>query len=98
MALTSFGSLELKARELAEISTAWMDSFWDGPSALVLYPGVEDRARAPQAPRRLMVRETVWYALGLLLRRQGADAMRAVQAIESILDYQMDAPGQVYHG
>jgi len=44
------------------------------------------------------VRDTVWYALGLLGRAGRGDGDRACRALSAILDCQWDAPGAPYHG
>ena len=96
MSFKSLSSLEPHARQLAELSTAWADPFWDVTSGLLWYPGYE--ATGSGARRSHLVRDTVWYVVGLFLRRQGSDVFRALHAIEAILDHQIDAPGQPYHG
>jgi len=101
MNFRSLQSLDTTARELAETATAWMDSFWDAGMGLLYHPGYEMHPRVPRQagqPRSHMVRDTAWYVVGLLLRRQGADVIRALHAIEAILDYQLDEPDRPYHG
>ena len=97
MSFKSLSSLEPHARQLAAISTAWVDPFWDEASGLVWYPGYESTGRGALR-RSHLVRDTIWYVVGLFLRRQGSDVFRALHAIEAILDHQIDAPGQPYHG
>ncbi len=98
MLIKSLQSLDVNARELAELATAWMDPFWDEGAGLLYYPGYENRSRTPRQPRSHLVRDTIWYTVGLLLRRQGTDVLRALHAIDAILDYQLDEAGQPYHG
>lgn len=100
MAFKSLSSLQPHARSLAELSTAWMDPFWDESVGLLWYPGYETFAPLSGPPRRPshMVRDTIWYVVGLFLRRQGSDVFRALHAINAILGYQFDEPGQPYHG
>ena len=97
MSFKSLSSLEPHARQLAQLSTAWADPFWDEASGLLWYPGYESTARGARR-RSHMVRDTIWYVVGLFLRRQGSDVFRALHAIEAVLDHQIDAPGQPYHG
>jgi len=97
MPYKSLSSLDPHARELARISIAWIDPFWDEAAGLLWYPGYETPQRSP-GRRVHLVRDTVWYVLGLFLRRQGSDALRALHAIDAILDTQFDIPGQPYHG
>ncbi len=97
MPLKSLSTLEPHARQLAELSTAWADPFWDEASGLLWNPGYESTGSGAWQ-RSHLVRDTVWYVTGLFLRRQGSDVFRALHAIEAILDQQIDAPDQPYHG
>jgi len=45
-----------------------------------------------------LVRESGWYALGLLIRDNEHDLERALRALDVILTHQFDEPGQPYHG
>jgi hypothetical protein len=71
------------------MATAWMDTLWDGEHRLL---------RDPSGETACMVRETVWYAVGLLVRGADGDRERAVQAVEAVLTHQYEAPGRPYHG
>jgi hypothetical protein len=90
-------ALHPHARSLAAASLEWTDRYWDERFGLIwaadtqLY---EDEAGG----RPHLVRETGWYALGLLLRDGPQDRERAVRALETLLQYQFDAPGMPYHG
>jgi hypothetical protein len=81
--------------DLIRTTTAWMDQWWDDDAALLWNPpGSYEEARA--APRTLhMVRETGWYALGLLAR---GDTERAQRAIAAVCSTQYQEPGTVWHG
>ncbi|MQY39859.1 hypothetical protein SRB17_78870 [Streptomyces sp. RB17] len=72
-------------------ATAWMDTLWD-PEARLL------RTPRPADPPTHMVRETVWYAVGLLTRRSTGDLERATEALHAVLGHQYDVPGTVFHG
>lgn len=99
------------ARDLLERSVAWMDRYWDAERGLLWEMGeVADPCGSAHAPYHI-VRESAWYALGLLMRHKMTHEMtreitgdaascgrRAVQALEAILTYQFDEPGKVYHG
>ncbi|MBZ2198300.1 hypothetical protein [Occultella gossypii] len=77
---------------LAAASMAVLDQWWD--------PGIDllvDPAWSP-TERRARVRETCWYALGLLARGGSEDTVRAVRAIDAVLDHQLDQPGTPWHG
>lgn len=95
---THIDQLDPVARDMAERALAWMDGGWDPAAGLFRMPGgafYEDgRLGVPVH----LVRESAWYALGLLLRDAPGDTARACLAIEALLAYQFDAPGQPYHG
>lgn len=67
-------------------SMTWMDKLWD-ETALLL--------KSPDTHTFYTVRNSVWYALGLLQR---GDNERAYQIIHSVLRYQYNTPGTVFHG
>ncbi len=86
------------AQDLLERSVAWMDRYWDTERGLLWDMGeVADPDGSAHCPSHI-VRESAWYALGLLMRDRTGDADRAVQALEAILPHQFDEPGKVYHG
>lgn len=80
------------ARSLAEESLRWIDQFWD-PTMGLLALDSENQKGAKHT-----VRNSTWYALGLLLRNQGDDLERAVRTFHAVLDYQFDEPGTPFHG
>lgn len=71
-----------------------MDSLWDPDVRLLRYPAVS-LARSSHAWRTHGVRETSWYAVGLLMR---GDTERAVEALTSVLSHQYVAPETPYDG
>jgi hypothetical protein len=71
------------------VTTAFMDGLWDEKLGLIRFP-------FGQAPPP--VRETSWYALGLLQRGQATDSDRARRALETIVAKQYNSPGSVFHG
>jgi hypothetical protein len=73
---------------------AWMDSLRDAEARLLRYPPVS-QARSSHRRRTHAVRETSWYAVGLLMR---ADTERAAEALDSVLAHQYAAPGTPYDG
>ena len=70
-------------------TTAFMDRLWDPDLGLLHAPF--ERGRPP-------VRETAWYALGLLARGLPGDRERATVALETVVSKQYDAPGEPFHG
>lgn len=98
MSRTQIADLDPHARDLAKRSLEWLDRHWDASVGLFRTPddALYEEGQAPSAVH--LVRETAWYALGLLLRNADGDIARAVRAIDALLAYQFDAPGLPYHG
>jgi hypothetical protein len=90
--------LDAPARDLAERSIAWMDRCWDEAAGLFRVPDDSIYERGQTETPGHLVRETAWYALGLLLRDAPGDRVRAGRAVDTLLTYQFDAPDQPYHG
>ncbi|HUF85581.1 MAG TPA: hypothetical protein VMQ81_13440, partial [Acidimicrobiia bacterium] len=70
-------------------TTAFMDTLWDESLGLIRFPFEE------QPPP---VRETSWYALGLLQRDGDGDTDRARRALETVVSRQYVSPGALFHG
>jgi hypothetical protein len=98
MSNTHLEQLGPNARDLAERSLNWMDSCWDEAAGLFQMPNRAFYEDGNVSAEVHLVRETAWYALGLLLRNQPGDAARAGRAVDALLNYQFDAPGEPYHG
>ncbi|MEO7909834.1 MAG: hypothetical protein ABIV47_09310 [Roseiflexaceae bacterium] len=98
MPLTHLAALDPHARDLAERSLVWLDRYWDPSVGLFQMPddALYEDGQASAAVH--LVRESAWYALGLLLRNADGDIARAIHAVDALLGYQFDAPGQPYHG
>jgi len=92
--------LDPNTRDLLTASMDWMDTRWDEAAGLLVYPPpAAEHVEHPLATGvRHAVRDTVWYALGLLGRAGRGDGDRACRALSAILDCQWDAPGAPYHG
>lgn len=98
MAALRLADLDPHARDLAATSVAWMDALWDDEAALIWHAGGGHYV-GPGEPERLHpTRESLWYALGLLMRDGPGDQQRATRAIRAVLAHQHDTPGAVYHG
>ncbi len=91
-------SLDPKAQQLVEASLAWMDNYWDEAAGLLWSPGEVADPHQPRPAGIHMVRESGWYALGLLMRNASGDLERAIRALDVMLTYQFDEPGRPYHG
>ncbi len=80
------------AQSLLEASMAWMDKLYDNEQGLL---------RHPTLPQH-MVRESLWYAFGLVLEghlgNQGSKHERIAKIVTSVLDNQYIAPHQIWHG
>jgi hypothetical protein len=98
MAETRLDQLDSPARDLAERSIAWMDRCWDEAAGLFRTPDDSIYERGQLGVPGHLVRETAWYALGLLLRDAHGDRARACRAVDALLNYQFDTPGEPYHG
>jgi len=90
--------LDPTVRETTLAAMEWTDQFWDGRAGFIWDTDAESPSRSGRIGRRHLLRETSWYAVGLLLRNQRGDLERAIQAIEAVLKQQIDEPGQPYDG
>ncbi len=82
------------AESLLNTSMAWMETLYDTEVGLLRYPGDANRH---------MVRESLWYAFGLVLESRyignpDASLDRAATVIRSVLTNQYVAPGKIWHG
>jgi hypothetical protein len=78
-------------------TTAWMDQWWDDEAGLLWNPpGSFEGVVESQSVH--LVRETAWYALGLLRRGGPGDRARAEAALSAVVAHQYDEPGQPWHG
>ena len=92
MVAKNCASVDANARDLFATAMQWMEGYWDEAAGLLWDSGA-NRA-APQHT----IRGSVWYAFGLLMRQRPGNSARAVRVIDTILNYQFDAPGRVFHG
>ena len=83
-----------RPRELLLASLQFSDRYWDEAAGLLWSASPDSTG----ANRRHGVRESVWYALGLLLRQQPGDEARALRILDYAVTLQYDAPGQVWDG
>lgn len=70
-------------------SIEWMDTFYDAQAGLL---------RHPQRTDRHAVRESVWYAAGLLAQHDSARVTRALRIIDTVMGLQFDEPETPWHG
>jgi hypothetical protein len=91
----SLASLDKNTRELFQESMGLDDQCWDPDAKLVHNPSYR-----PDGPRvgHYMVRESSWYALGLLLRDAAGDRQRAADILDAVLKQQYVTPGMKWYG
>lgn len=85
---TKIDTLDPHARSLAEESLEWSNQWWSDDDSL-LDVGLAGKP---------IVRDSCWYALGLLLRDAPGDTSRARRIIDAVLAAQFDEPGAAFHG
>ncbi|WP_420111246.1 hypothetical protein [Pseudactinotalea sp.] len=85
-------------RDLATTSLAWMDARWDDDADLYQSPDAQNSANVRVDGPAHLVRETAYYALGLLLRDAPGDGERAHRALRAAIVRQLDEPGAPFHG
>ena len=83
--------LESRPREMLQTALQFSDRSWDEAAGLL-------RSTAPGETKVHRIRESSWYALGLLIRDQPGDQVRAVRLLEGVLAAQFNAPGQPWDG
>ncbi len=98
-------SLDPNSRALFRVSMRWGDESWDpetkflrAPQAFNVAIPAETHAADGHTPNHFLVRDSTWYALGLLLRNQPHDADRAAQILRAVLKQQYNDPGKVWDG
>jgi hypothetical protein len=83
-----------RAAELLQASMAFCDGFWDESAGLLWSPA----SPVADPGRRHAVRESAWYALGLLMRGAPGDEARARRILDVVLAHQFAAPGRPWDG
>jgi len=87
--------LDKNTSELFKESMDLDTQLWDPTVKLVHRPGYQ--VEAPEAGD-YMVRESSWYALGLLYRDAAGDRHRAAEILEAVLKQQYVTPGVRWYG
>src|SRR5208337_242248 len=90
-------SLNKNSREIFEIAMQWGDQYYDAKANLCRMPPSPQYAEA-HLPTYLAVRESAWYAVGLLLRDGSGDRERATQILNTVLNAQYREPGKPWDG
>jgi hypothetical protein len=81
-----------RPRQLLAASLTFSDGYWDESAGLLWSPASSPEHRVHG------VRESAWYALGLLMRNRPGDEARAFRVIDRVLAAQFDAPGRAWNG
>src|SRR5215469_6980653 len=87
--------LDRNTSELFRDSMYWDNYFYDSSAKLVRSPY---SATDAHSAGHYMVRESSWYALGLLFRDQQGDRDRAAQILDTVLKEQYTQPGVRWFG
>jgi hypothetical protein len=90
-------SLSRNSREIFQESMKWGDEYYDPQARLCRMPPSPQYAEA-HLPTHLAVRESAWYAVGLLLRDGHGDRERAAQILDTVLNAQYREPGKPWDG
>jgi len=88
-------SLSANTREVLQQSLEFDAHFWDESAKLVHNPSP---AHNGVEAGHYMVRESSWYALGLLLRDAPGDRRRAAAILDAVLKQQYLTPGVKWYG
>lgn len=100
----SMASLDVHARTLFATAMEWGDRYYDPAVALCEKPAMpadqlaDPHSGAVAGQKFFMVRESSWYAAGLLLRDQKGDRERAAKVLNAVLAEQFHAPGKRWDG
>jgi hypothetical protein len=89
-------TMSKNTRELFQEAMAMDAVFYDDSVKLVKGPGFR-RAASPRTNYH-MVRESSWYALGLLVRDEPGDRKRAADILDAVLKQQYLTPGTPWYG
>ena len=90
-------TMNKNTRELFQQSMAMDDMFYDPDVKLVRSPSPSPRRTATRSAYH-MVRESSWYALGLLVRDEQGDRQRAADIIDAVLKQQYVKQGMPWYG
>ncbi len=89
-------TMNANTRQLFDESMAMNAAFYDDSVKLVKAPGYRRSAAARTGYH--MVRESSWYALGLLVRDEAGDRQRAADILDAVLKQQYLTPGKPWYG
>ncbi len=98
--MKTFNELNVPTRHWMIKSMQWADQNWNNELSLIRIPvdHEEQSITARNQNGEEDVRNSIWYATGLLMRQNPADVKRALKIIDAVLKYQFDDPEKVFHG
>ena len=98
--MKTFNELNTPTRHWMIKSMQWADQNWNNELSLVRIPVDPDKQSitARNQNGEEDVRNSIWYATGLMMRQNPGDVKRALKIIDTVLEYQFDDPEKVFHG
>jgi hypothetical protein len=93
-------SLDKNSREIFLTAMRWGDESWDAQTMFLRAPQPFNAANPSEthATNHFLVRESSWYALGLLLRDRPGDRDRAAHILRAVLKQQYNEPEKPWDG
>jgi hypothetical protein len=91
-------SLSKNSREIFEIAMKWGDDYFDPQAKLIRVMPSVVISPTPRRQPYLIVRDSTWYAAGLLLRDQPGDRERAAEILRTVLKQQYREPTKPWDG
>ncbi len=90
-------TVDKNTREIFQESLAMGSTFYDPSVKMLKAPGAPIHDADLRAGYH-MVRESSWYALGLLVRDEPGDRQRAAEILDAVLKQQFMTPGKPWYG
>jgi hypothetical protein len=91
-------SMDANTRELFQESMSIGATFYDDSAKLLKSPQLYSRREGGPSGTYHMVRESSWYALGLIIRDQSGDRKQAAEILDAVLKQQFLAPDKPWYG
>jgi hypothetical protein len=91
-------TMDANTRELFQDSMTIGVAYYDNSVKLLKSPQLYSRGEGGPRGTYHMVRESSWYALGLIVRDQPGDRQQAAEILDAVLKQQYLAPGKPWYG
>jgi hypothetical protein len=91
-------TMDANTRELFQESMGVGAGYYDESVKLLKSPQLYSRREGGPRGTYHMVRESSWYALGLIIRDQPGDRQQAAEILDAVLKQQFLAPGVPWYG